>query len=306
MASSVAAFSKCTVATVLLLAVGSIAFPDQVEGDAGELKALLGRPVRIETTGGGVFQGTLYAVAGDRIELLENEGKIIQISRAAIESYVLLEEGDRRAFYQDSASNRLIVMPTGFAMEPGEFHVADQEIAVITASYGVSKNLSLWGGISPLGAVLSGRFILSISDSLAFTAGSFVGIEWLGISGGPVSGLLLPYLIGSYGEPDSNITVGAAAAFSFGSMNGFDSLGFVAALAGKVVLTSATAIVTENWIIWGKNNGGFDLLTIIGGLVFRIAGNRFSWDIGAIVPIQSTFEGPIIPIPWLSLTYRIQ
>ena len=282
---------------------------------SASLEDLIGRPVRIRTSGGGSFQGVLQTVAQDRVELVETDGRITQISRDAVESYKVLEEGgDIRSFYQDSASNRLIIMPTGFAMDTGEFHVCDQEIVVITSSYGLSDNISLWAGISPVAAVLSGRFILTLSDNFALSPGSFAGIEWVGVAGGPVSGMLLPYMIASLGDPDNNISAGAAAAFSFGE-DGFETLGFVAALAGKIVMTATTAIVTENWIIWSKRDDQWDAIPTVAilGAVFRIAGDRFSWDIGAILPltiehtgIKGFFDGTFIPIPWISLTYRVQ
>ncbi len=282
------------------------------------LEELLGRPVRLETSGGGNFQGTLLSVTEDRVELIESDGQIIQISREAIEKYQELETSKRnKAFFQDSASNRLIFMPTAFAMEQGEFHVCDQEGLVITSSYGLSKNISLWGGISPLGAVLSGRFILSITESFAVTSGSFAGIEWVGVTGAPVSGMLMPYLISSWGEPNSNFTAGAAVAFSFSTASGFDTLGFLTALAGKIVLTATTALVTENWIIWAERDNQWDPIPgyAFFGLVFRIAGSRFSWDIGAILPMEISREEisglggggePFIPLPWISVTYRIR
>lgn len=181
----------------------------------------------------------------------------------------------------------------------------------------MSKNISLWGGISPLGAVLSGRFIFSITESFAVTSGSFAGIEWVGATGAPVSGMLMPYLISYWGEPNSNFTAGAAIAFSFSTATGFDTLGFLAALARKIVLTATTVLVTENWIIWAERDNQWDPIPSYAflGLVFRIAGSRFSWDIGAILPMEISREGisglggggaPFIPLPWISMTYRIQ
>ena len=44
-----------------------------------ELSDLLGEPVRIETVGGGSFQGTLLNVSEDRIEILVADGQILQM-----------------------------------------------------------------------------------------------------------------------------------------------------------------------------------------------------------------------------------
>ena len=301
----------------------------ETEGEHPDLAGLIGKTIRIETSGRGNFTGVLLAVGQDRVELEGSDGEIIQISRMAIERYRELTPGKKgRAFYQDSAANRLIFAPTAFSMEPGEFHIADHEIALVTASYGMGKHVSFWGGISPAGALLSGRFIAPIGESFAVSAGSFAAIEWLGAGGGPVSGLLLPYSLFSWGKSNNNITAGGGAAFWFNADTGSEMVGVVAVLGGKLVLTATTALVTENWIVWGKLYADEILdhewygipLVAASGLIFRIAGNRFSWDIGAVLPlmildetrpagtarIRGAFDGLWIPIPWISVTYRIR
>jgi hypothetical protein len=105
----------------------------------------------------------------------------------------------------------------------------------------------------------------------------------------------------------------------------------VLALGAKKVMSDTTAIVTETWIIWGEmaefvSAGDEDPglyswtpvpMAVVPGIVFRIAGKRLSWDIGAVLPltIQRTDsfyqmrglagESALIPLPLLSLTYRI-
>ncbi|MBI9104621.1 MAG: hypothetical protein JEY99_19550 [Spirochaetales bacterium] len=100
-------------------------------------------------------------------------------------------------------------------------------------------------------------------------------------------------------------------------------------LGRKWVLSDTTAIVTENWIIWGKISEysndyetsfkawDFIPLAAVPGIAFRIAGEKFSWDIGAVLPLwvekmsgQYYVEGlggrnTFVPIPLISLTYRI-
>ena len=300
-----------------------LAETESLKPDLGEL---IGKPVQIETTGRGNFQGMLLSVLEDRVEIEGSDGEIIQISRSAIENYTEITPGKKgRAYYQDSASNRLLFAPTSFAMEPGEFHIADQELAVVTASYGLNKNISFWGGISPIGALFSGRFIATLSESFAMSAGTFIGLEWIGAGGGPVSGLMMPYGLFSAGKSNNNFTAGGAAVFLFNSSTGFETIAAVAVLGGKIVLTSTTALVTENWIIWGKGYFPEFLesrwkpwpILICPALAFRIAGSRFSWDIGAVMPLSTVdedgtaklggvFGDAWIPLPWLSVTYRIR
>jgi len=278
---------------------------------------LIGRPVRIQTLGGGVFQGTLFSVTDERLEIVEADGLIVAVHVSAVStvSELSMERG-ARSLYQDSASNRLMFMPTGFAMAPGELHISDTELAFVTASYGLGNHVSLWAGISPLGAIASARGILKLGDSVVASAGMFAGIEWQGMLGDQVGGLFLPYLLGSWGEPDNNITIGGSWAVSTSSSEGLDSLGVVAVIGGKRVLTATTALVFENWLIWAEGSSDADWRAVprvgVFGLAFRIAASRLSWDIGAVVPLDfadgigGIGEGPVVPLPWLSLTYRIR
>jgi hypothetical protein len=278
----------------------------------------IGRPVRVQTAGGGSFQGLLLAVADDRIEVQESDGRIVAIGRDQVTSLQEIPEGRGvRAFYQDSAANRLIFAPTGFAMEPGELHVTDTELIVVTASYGLNDHLSFWAGVSPLGAVASARGILTFGDTFALSAGAFVGLEWLlGLTGQPVTGLLLPFVLASWGEPENNATAGCAWALTADGANGVQSFGLVAVVGGKLVLTATTALISENWLVWGERyyESGWDAVPLAGlfALAFRIAGDRLSWDIGAVAPlafdggVTGLFGGEFVPLPWLSVTYRIR
>ncbi|MBI9102096.1 MAG: hypothetical protein JEY99_06760 [Spirochaetales bacterium] len=288
------------------------------------LPDMVGARVRVSTESDATFQGTLYSVTDEFILIQDRDGQILTIVKAVIIEVLLIDAGlDEKAYYQDSASNRLLVMPTGFPMEPGEFHIADQEIAAVTMSYGVNRNFSLWGGISLPGALVSARYIWSLGDRAALSVGSFAGISWM-----EFLGIIIPYTIFSVGEPEDNFTLGAGTAFTFDS-DDFSLDAAILVLGRKWVLSDTTAIVTENWIIWGQiTDYGVDYETssrawdfvpwmIVPGVAFRIAGEKFSWDIGVVLPTwveRSSGEyyleglggrGTFVPVPLISLTYRI-
>lgn len=289
-----------------------------------DLPERTGSRVRLKTESGASFQGILYSVDDEFITIIDRDSRLVTILRdALIEAFIIDPNLDKKSYFQDSAANRLLVMPTGFPMETGEFHIADQEIAAVTMSYGVNQNFSLWGGISIPGALVSARFITEIGEKAAISLGSFAGLSWI-----EFTGLLIPYTIFSAGSPENNFTIGGGAAFSFDNAS-FALDAAILAIGGKTVLSDTTAIVTETWIIWGEmqnsdiaeteTNGSWDFIPIIAvpGVAFRIAGEKFSWDIGAILPIiiekqTGTYlvqgiagEEGFIPIPLISLTYRI-
>ncbi len=263
----------------------------------------LGKVIRMKTLGKGEFQGALYRITDEVIELVDGEGQIIQILRSEIIDVVVMDpEMKKSAYYQDAAANRLIVMPTGFGMDAGEFHVAIQEIVAVTASYGVSENFSLWGGISIPGGVLNARYSLELGDFGALSVGTFAGFLW----GWLGSAIYMPYGILSIGSEVQNVTVGVAA---LGTLDSPYSHGICVPIAGKLVISRSAALITENWFVITKNEylgypfnfGGYSMM-VFPSAVFRIAGSRSSWDIGVTLPIGLY---SFIPIPLLSFTYRI-
>lgn len=317
-----------SVAALLALLLGLVPAIDAQQGngsiasvDTALERAAAGERLRIRTESGATFQGTLYRLESDRLELVDADGRIVVILReriTGIES--IAETGDDRDLFQDSASNRLVVMPTAFPLEAGEFHVTSQEIVAVTGSYGINDWLSVWGGISIPGGLFSLRASTMVGESAGISVGSFVGLNWFDLSLGP---LVLPYALASFGTPDNNVSIGSGFLGLFS--DGGNIPGAVFALAGKRTLTSGTALVTENWIVFGERSRFNDVtmqsedfwtavpLAIAPSLAFRIANDRLSWDIGAVVPFlinessgDYSLNDPVIPIPILSITYRIR
>jgi hypothetical protein len=308
-----------SVACLIALFLASTAFPgfcqQQTDNDA-DLEALRDKVVRVETLGGGTFQGKLLATLEDRIELLNNDGQIVQISRTEIKKIIEIKpEKEGNLYFQDASSNRLIIIPTGFGMEEGEFHIADLEIVGVTSSYGISRNFSVWGGVSIPGAVFNARYSFTLAEERVGTSvGSFLGVNWFNA----FAGLLIPYLITSVGSENRNITIGAGSVFIFNSTGAevFSFTSLVAVLGGKLPFSSTTALISENWIVVpyeSHSDNPFPAAYIFPSVVFRIAGNRLSWDIGATIPceidlngVHSMFGGTAyIPIPLITVTYRI-
>lgn len=348
---------KLFLAVFLSFAVSLFLWSGDMEfRDLGTLIDHIDKPVRIHTAQGGSFQGILKSVEADRVELVDKDGQIVAVHIDSIEYYrIFTEEVDADTFFEDSASNRLIVMPTGFAMEPGELHVADQEIAAVTVSYGLNEHISFWAGISIPGFLVNARYIANFTPRFSVSFGSFAGLSWtedLSV------GAIIPYSIASLGEPNNNFTFGGGPLILF-DREASETVrieGAVFAFGGKKVITSSTSLISENWIFWGarpviepnmtpiliespewdnfefeNEEWGILPLNLFPALVFRIAGRRLSWDIGAVFPFSiSNYDevregegetetikyektkyrieglgGVFVPIPIVSITYRI-
>lgn len=283
------------------------------------LDGAIGQVVRVRTAGRGEFQGRLVSVNDERVEVENGEGQILAVSTSQVtEVLVIDQQKSPDTYFQDAAANKLVLMPIGFGMEPGEFHVANQELVVVSMSYGVSRHFSVWGALSIPGMLLNARFSGNLGDRIGVSAGSFAGIVFLDLG----SAVALPYVIASFGSPHQNFTVGVGAPFYTSSVFTYDRmyLGGAVALGGKIVLSRTASLVTENWIVvgsaesagaWGAAAGVF-----VPSVSFRIASSRFSWDLGVTMPFLcadrgagyrlSWLVGQPIPFPLLGLTYRIR
>lgn len=274
--------------------------------------SLAGKMVIVKTSGGGSFRGLLLGSSADRLELVDGEGRIVALARSSVISCEAIDlSRDQAEYFQDSASNRLIVMPTGFAMDKGELHVASQEIIAITMSYGISDHLSLWAAVSFPGGLVNLRWAFQPAEKTAISAGALVGLNWLD------TGLLgLPYVLASFGHENRNFSVGAGMPFLWTSSGGLYANAAVATLAGKIIVSPTSSVVTENWIVFHESEAdGWWAATVLPAVVFRIAGERLSWDIGLVIPltvdpgaadfVSGLADGTLIPIPLLSVTYRL-
>jgi hypothetical protein len=255
-------------------------------------------------------------VSPERVEIQNAEGLILTVATAEITRVLVIEPtGEAEAYYQDAAANKLFFMPVGFGMEPGELHIANQEILAVSVSYGVSESFSLWGAVSIPGLMLNTRFSLEPHPKVGLSLGSFAGVVFI-----EPALVALPYGIVSFGTRNQNFTLGAGALVYY-EMGGETLLaGGVCALGGKIVISQTASLITENWIalattrrddrwtgeLWG---------TFLPSLAFRIAASRFSWDIGVTLPLSLRQNGELvldwlagdpIPFPLLGFTYRIR
>ena len=319
--------SACVLALFVMLPISAPAQETPDSMDRAEtlyrsLESSVGEIVRIRTAGRGEFQGRLLSVGPERVELQSGEGLVLQVVTAEIVGVIVIDEGaDAGAYYQDAASNKLIVIPVGFGMEPGEFHIANQELILVTASYGFSERFSLWGGLSIPGAVFNARWSFHPAETVGLSTGAFAGA--LFIDSGVI---LIPYGIATFGTSDQNFTIALGVPYFNESIADFSNftLGGAAVVGGKIILSQTASIITENWILVLTEylNGTFQKpdIYIAPSVAFRIAGSRFSWDLGITVPMWITnyyaygddyyggysFDILEFPIPILGFTYRIR
>lgn len=273
------------------------------------LAGAVGMTVRLKTVNGGDFRGELLSVGVDRVEILDSDGQIIAIARREIVSAEREIKG--KTYFQDAAENRLIVMPTAFGMDRGEFHVTNQEIVAFTGSYGFGSHFTLWGGISIPGALMNAKASIPLEGIGGLALGAFAGYAWLG-----ETWACLPYAIVTVGTPERHLDAGAGMIKVFHPALK-DELYWVLSLAGKRPFARTAAVVGETWFVLGNETPGEGnlMVTAVPMAVFRIASSRMSWDLGAAFPFvfvsrtgsfTGLMEGNFVPLPILSFTYRIR
>ena len=301
-------------ALIFVLSAGSAAAQAAVE-------PVIGRMVLVRTVGGGEFQGLVLSSSEDRLETDRWRGPhrpdISSIDQVDLSGRVsgngrlrtrpFLPRTRRKI---DSSSCRRL-----FPSSRENLHITTQEVVVITMSYGVTERLSAWGGISIPGAIANLRYSVQPMDRLAISFGSFAGMTWTS----PRAGAVMPYAIASFGVPDRNFTAAAAFPFAVSEDDSPYAAGAFAAFGWKTIVSRTASIIVETWIFYNSDMGRWREIDIVAipAVAFRIAGGRFSWDIGVFLPTQLASldtgyaftgmgAGPFIPLPILSLTYRLR
>ncbi len=302
----------------MVLVLLTALFPASAFGQSDQFTPFVNKQVWVETSNGGTFRGELLEAGDDRVQVVNADGIILQIPRDRIRSiHEIQQSANGSPALEDAASDRLITVPTAFPMEQGRLQMSNIEIVGVTASYGLTRNFSLWGGATFTGTALNARFAFDLAHgSAGISVGSFVGVNWFG----SLTDLIIPYSSFSIGSASRNVTVGVGGIFALSTdlPMYLDFTSFVFVLGGKLPLSSGLALVTENWLLLPYDTflNAFDEdPTLLPALVLRFTGSRLSWDIGLAVPFTvdpSGFLGAfglfnaVYPIPLASITYRIQ
>jgi len=310
--------AACVVLALLLLHLPPLAFSQTDTEEFSPFGSLQNKQVVVQTQDRREFFGQLVDVREDRIELADAGGVVVQIMREQVKSIREVEPRQLESLqFQDASSSRLIMVPTAFPMEPGSLLISNVEIVGVTASYGLTRHLSLWGGATFTGTALNVRLSAELAEGLVgISLGSFFGFNWFG----SLTDLIIPYASASIGSVKANLTGGMGLVMTMDTYLplGIDLNGFTVVVGGRLPLIRSTALIFENWLIlpydpfFGKITRS---MTAVLAAVIRFPGNRLSWDVGLALPftvdpdgIQGLFGlfSSVFPVPVLSATYRIK
>jgi hypothetical protein len=253
-----------------LLFIASPAFSQANVSDSQTKKYL------ITLKDGSSMQGTIVSENSLEINLVTENIGTVAVKRDQIKTMVLLDQTNYRKgkyWFPNPNYSRYFISP-GIQLKKGEGYYQNVDLALNTASYGITSFFTIGGGVE-LYSTFSGHPIFIIMPKLGFqVANSF----WLGggilyinavKSLGDFGGLGIAYGTATYGNTNNNVTAG----IGWGYFDTDWAEKPIITLSGMTRISKRFGLVTENWFV--PNYAIFSY-----GV--RFFGEKISVDIGLV------------------------
>jgi hypothetical protein len=206
--------------------------------------------------------------------------------------------------------------PTGRPLGKGNGYFSDHYVLFPGFAYGLTKNLSLSGGVSTIpGLGLSEQVFYAsasagwnLADKASLAVGGFyaAGAE-------EDFGVAALFGVSSFGPSDRSLSLGLALIgvrdeeYEYGRHGEYLSSRTtwrfrdapVLMLGGSLRVARHVSLISESWLILGKD---FELSQQPFGLALRFFNGRLSADVGVVLVADVLDEG--FPVPWLSFSYH--
>ncbi|MGA2384391.1 MAG: hypothetical protein ABSG61_13250 [Gemmatimonadales bacterium] len=251
------------------------------------------RVVELRLTDSTALRGRVVAEDLSALTLVTAAGARVSVPRASLLSWQdvtdVSAEGRR-----DPNDSRLFLAHTARAVPKGKFYFLDYLVFFPVASYGVTDQMSLTGGMSLVPFSPDQLFYVAPKFNLLQTPAASVaaGVLYLRIVGFiPASGYAgIGYGVATLGGPTSSATVLVGFPFASG---GWERRPLVV-LGGETRVSPTVKLMAEGWRIPGT-----DVVPAVGGL--RLIGTHVSWDLGLLFLIGArTTQGGFLP--WVDFT----
>lgn len=189
------------------------------------------------------YEGRLFNITNDTIHI---EHPYFGVIKFPLRYVIELENLSIKKY---SAGNpnatRYLFAPSAFPLTKGEGYYQNTYILVNSANYGVTNRLSLGGAVVlPLAAYINARYSIPLSEKWYSSFGIITG----GVINGE-AGFAIPFGNISYGNFESNLTLGVGQPFLFSSSQPGPSEFPLVAISGMKRIGKRLSLVTENWII---------------------------------------------------------
>lgn len=191
--------------------------------------------------------GRVAAIRGDSVEFQMGVGRvtlaIADIREVKERSAAVMHNG--QYWFPNPNYTRLFFAPSGQMLKQGEGYFADYELFFPGFAYGLTDNISVGGGVSlfPVGPedqvyFFTPKIGASFGDQIHLAAG-FLIASTQGETGG------VGYGVGTIGNGDASVTVGAGWGFAGGDIESKPLL----MVGGEKRVSRRIAFVTENYIL---------------------------------------------------------
>ena len=219
----------------------------------------------------------------------------------------------------DPNDSRLMFAPTARPLGKGNGYFSDHYVLFPGFAYGLTRNLSIAGGVSTIPGLGFDQQLFYVSTSAGFqlkdqtavAVGGFVAASRPNLDLDIGAGAL--YGVSTFGPPDRSLSLGLAmvivrnsefytgpAGEDLGSRSTWRFRDAPALMVGgSLRLARPLSLISESWLFLGKD---FDLSQQPFGLALRFFSGRISADVGLVIVPDLLAEG--YPLPWLSFSYH--
>jgi hypothetical protein len=276
--------------------------------------------VTITLKDGGTLVGTVVQEDETSVTLRTASGAELRLPREAIGSRELRSANPRlpaSSPFSDPNESRLMFAPTGRPLGKGNGYFSDHYVLFPGFAYGLTKNLSVAGGVSVVPALGISEQVFYVSASSAWKLGDKTSFALGGLyAGGPdedIRGGAALFGVTTLGHSDRSLSLGVAwlaareEEYVYGRrgelVESRSEWRFrdapVVMVGGSLRVARHLSLVSESWLFLGKD---FDLSQQPFGLSLRFFSGRISADVGFVLVAEILEEG--FPVPWLSFSYH--
>ena len=273
--------------------------------------------IRIALKDGGTLVGRIVAEDETSVTLRTASGVELKLPREAIasrEAWAATSEAPSPARLTDPNESRLMFAPTGRPLGKGNGYFSDHYVLFPGFAYGLTRNLTLSGGVSTIPAVGLSEQVFYVSASSGWKLGDNAAVAVGGfLAGAQDFGAAALFGVSTFGPSDRSLSVGVAAIAERNEEYVTDSNGEflsshgtwrfrdapVVMIGGSLRLARSLSLISESWLFLGKD---FELSQQPFGLALRFFSGRISADVGVVLIADVLDEG--FPVPWLSFSYH--
>ncbi len=261
---------------------------------------------RIVTDEGFDFTGTISSVTDYNLVLKTEKFGDMNIDRRTIKSINKINADQMvhgEVWFENPQGSRYFYSPNGYGLRKNEGYYQNVWVLFNQVSYGFNDYFTM--GVGTIPTVLFGADFLPIwitpkvsipviKDKLNLGAGIFAG-SVIGTGSDSGTGFSLFYGVGTYGDRNKNVTIGAGYVWAGGTW------------AKKPTFTASTMIrtgkkgyfISENYVLSIE-----DVTVVATSLGGRTIWPRISLDYGLVIPFAKDLN-QFIAIPWLGFVIPI-